>query len=386
MIKDLPPEPLEFSFEDQEQDSNDDDTKTYSLNVGKSTSEPVVEVVEEELTLGAVIESEPVVSSHFELRLEDDDADLIISDSPTQTAPTLTEQMLATPIAEQLSEHLVEKISTETTEQTKSIFDEIAEKVREAEESGALDHSAPESQQTSVQVFGSGPTTSADSEATSNVPPTLSIKKSKKLSSKKLTNILLGVSCVFLIAIVVAVNLLLFVDVSSSKDIEKLTQAISQTTAASEKPHKSKDEGELSASMIQMAPLKHDLISGEYKFIFDRQKLTGSFQLDATTPPPPALTAEEVGRHVAPAAWLKKVETQKISFKELNENGKLELSVPTRYYIENGSASSRFVGPTKVTISRTDSSFKIEYRFEIPASAKVSFADELLNGAVTFSF
>lgn len=58
------------------------------------------------------------------------------------------------------------------------------------------------------------------------------------------------------------------------------------------------------------------------------------------TPPPPALSAEEVGRRVRKAPWLRSVETEKFAV-SVEENGSFHASIPGRVFVDDNGRSTR---------------------------------------------
>lgn len=77
----------------------------------------------------------------------------------------------------------------------------------------------------------------------------------------------------------------------------------------------------------------------------ENKKMTITLKLE--TPPPPELTAEQIGRRERKAPWIRKVEIDKVTV-VLNDQGKFEATPGARIYVEDEGNTTRLVGSAVV--------------------------------------
>lgn len=381
MIKDLPAEPLEFTLEDETRDSDESYAQTYTLPVksGEITD------LTAELSLGDPIESAPIITPGENLYFtEEDDEELVITGIPVKsTARTELTLDLAFETAEIINQIQETSSSNLSTSIEESHSNELQEELVEEFVAEASAPVATTTKITEVKV-------STQQNPATNSTSKKNLKK-KKNSTDVFVNLVVGVVILSLIGILVVINLFLFGNSTENHESE-LTKFISNSannlTANPANRDANKSNKEVAASIIKIGEISsNNLSSGEYKFVYNLSTNIGSFQFKGSTEKPLPLSAEEVGRKVQAPSWLKTIETQAYSFKDLKSESKQTFNIPTRFYFETNGISTRAVGPTEVTIMRDKAdNITLDYIINIPKSNKLILDKESISGRITFSF
>jgi flagellar basal body-associated protein FliL len=378
MIKDLPPEPLEFTFEDDSTDSDESSGQTYTLPVKSAESLDL----SAELSLGEPIESAPIITPGENLfSFEEEEDDLVITGAPVKaTIQPQETQNLATETAQIISqlEDAAPKDISSLIEEDQDLPDE--EEELDAEASAVITQAIPETAQEPVPI----------KQPQAALQTAAQKKKKKKDSSSLLVNLIVGSVILSVVGIVVVVNLFLFGNASNQHESE-LTKVISNSPGnvapAPSNREAEKKAKEIAASFIKIGEISSNGLTGEYKFVYNLATNIGSFQLNGSLEKPKPLSIEEVGRKVAAPSWLKRIESQGSSIKNLTNNSRQSLSIPTRFYFETNGVSTRLIGTTEVTIVRDKAdNITLDYALNIPSSTKIVMSEQQIEGRITFSF
>jgi hypothetical protein len=349
MKKEVPEEPLEFSFDDSS-DDNQEQVKTYTLSNINS-------IEETELELGEEIQSTHQPVSTFELSLEEDENDIQITSESTEI---------------QIVEKVVDEISVESetiSNEIKnifsgsSIFDEIANSVAQLT-----------NEQETLVTNINDTNSELQNKPISELPPTINqihnstnLVSKKKLPSKHLSSIITGIVVLFLFLIVLAINYFIFAS-EPKTDIESLSQAISSTGNKKDDEVKSIKEP-VESTLIKIEKFSVEDLNGEIKLSIDKSKNTGSIQVNGFSIEPATLTIEEIGRGLKPKIWIKSLESQKYSF-NFTSSLPQNLTIQTRVYFKKSEKTFRAVSTIDLEFIKNIDNYTLKVKINIPNDYK----------------